>query len=349
MHVRWRWFLFVAMMVLLTGVSWGNGVYIPQQAYPALPTIPVQRAVIVHRDGVQTLVVESAFQTESKDVAWILPLPKVPVKLEMGDAGMVTAMCMAVRPKIVFDWHWLWPMAVCVLAMCGTFALVRVLTVDRKRWWRRYVLYLAIVTLAVVSGVIWLKGYPLTVREGIAFTESSRVWEQAPPRLGDYECVVLSSADELSQWLAERSMRPLDERGLAVVADYVARGWCFVAAQLRPEAGKMVTPRPLVVTFATPSPVLPMRLTSLANTETYMELCVVADRQAVVKHFDAQVAAAFRKPGKRDYYAHWPNISPYYHAASVDLRIGSPDMVPLMWENCVVTKLVGNILMNKEE
>ena len=83
-QMRRHSFIFVVIAVLLVsmpGASWGNGVYVPQQGYPVMPTIPVQRAIIVYRDGVQTLVVESAFQTEAKDVAWILPLPAVPVKL----------------------------------------------------------------------------------------------------------------------------------------------------------------------------------------------------------------------------------------------------------------------------
>ena len=46
-----------------------DGVYIPQRAYPALPTIPVQRAIIIHRDGIETLIVESTFQSKSPDVA----------------------------------------------------------------------------------------------------------------------------------------------------------------------------------------------------------------------------------------------------------------------------------------
>ncbi len=53
--VKW---LLVFGMLLVPAAARGDGVYVPKAAYPALPTIPAQRAVIVYRHHVETLVVE---------------------------------------------------------------------------------------------------------------------------------------------------------------------------------------------------------------------------------------------------------------------------------------------------
>ena len=343
-QMRWRWFVFVGMVVMLvglSGVSWGNGVYIPQQAYPALPGIPVQRAVIVYRDGVQTLVVESAFQTESADVAWILPLPGVPVKLEVGDAGMVSSACMAMRVKITHDLHGLWYVPLWALALIGPFMLVRIRTTDHDRRHTRYVRY----GFSVVVLVLWIAILlPSLSHGGDSTIATAGVQIHSTQRLGDYECTVLSSPDarELSGWLEERSLRPLDGEAQAVVADYISRGWCFVVTELRAgtAAGgrEVAVPRPLVARFKTQTPVFPMKATGLAKTKTRVELCVIADQEAVAAGFESPAAVRFVRVDEGGVR------SPYYESTSKGLRMGSPDVVGLMWDGCVVTKLQADLL-----
>ncbi|MCL2639341.1 MAG: DUF2330 domain-containing protein [Phycisphaerales bacterium] len=333
--MRWHSCFFV-VIAFLSGVAQGNGVYIPREAYPALPTIPVQRAIIVHRDGVQTLVVESAFQTESSDVAWILPLPTVPTKLDVGDAGMVTSACSALRPKItnkLDTWH----APIWLLVILVPFVWARVSTADRELRRSRYkdVLIISVVGLFVTALVV--PQFTNASSEMGGPIAGGEVSVHSTQRLGDYQCTVLSSPDAgvLSAWLAECSMKPLDEQAKAVVADYIARKWCFVVTQLQPLTEEVATPKPLIATFETPTAVFPMKATSLANTKTRVELCVIADQQANAKHFTTQTAAAFEDR---------PHGTPHYIAPSVNLYMASPDVIPLMWDGCVVTKLVGDLL-----
>ena len=70
-----RWGAGAMILLAFTLPATGNGKYWPTDAFPKTPTIPTQRAMIVFRDGVETLVVESTFQTDSPGVGWVLPLP----------------------------------------------------------------------------------------------------------------------------------------------------------------------------------------------------------------------------------------------------------------------------------
>ena len=77
-----------------------------EQAFPVLPAIPVQRAMIIYRQGLETLMVESAFQSRSKDVAWILPLPAADT-LELTEAGAIGSTASSLRPTsstTFMDW-----------------------------------------------------------------------------------------------------------------------------------------------------------------------------------------------------------------------------------------------------
>ena len=93
----------VVLVLLIVSSVLANGVYFPQEAYPAMPTIPIQRAIIVYRDGIETLIVESTVNSESPEVGWILPLPKEPEKLEVADSGMLVSMSMCLRPRLIHD------------------------------------------------------------------------------------------------------------------------------------------------------------------------------------------------------------------------------------------------------
>ena len=94
-----------AAVLMLGAAAAGDGKYWPEPAYPATPKIPLQRAIIVHKDGIETLIVESAFESESPNVGWVLPLPAEPTKLAVADPGMCRSLSMCLRPRILHDLH----------------------------------------------------------------------------------------------------------------------------------------------------------------------------------------------------------------------------------------------------
>lgn len=53
--------LLAISVLLISGVpALADGVYLAPPAYPVPPAIPAQRALVVHREGVETLIVESS-------------------------------------------------------------------------------------------------------------------------------------------------------------------------------------------------------------------------------------------------------------------------------------------------
>ena len=90
----------VAAVLALPLITAADGVYVPPSAYPRMPEIPAQRAIIAHRNGVETLIVESALKSEADRAAWILPLPAEPTEIRPVDPGVLTTAWFCTRPVI---------------------------------------------------------------------------------------------------------------------------------------------------------------------------------------------------------------------------------------------------------
>ena len=353
-----------AVILVLPAMALADGCYIPQVAYPAMPEIPLQRALIIHRDGMETLIVESAFKSDSPDVGWILPLPAEPTKFEVADSGLLTSLAVCLRPKVIHDLHnWYWP-AICILIFIVPLALRAILS-DLG------------VTLAgvLVWGLFSMLVLALFMPAGTSGgndTASPAVAEiLSAQKVGDYDIAVLRArrASELSRWLAENGLRSLDPRAQEIADDYLSRGWCFAVARLSRSAGGEAIPYPLSVTFPSERPVYPMRMTALAGTATRMELYVIADRMAEAVGFRS-IAADRYHPVSMDseaaqwslwyrthgWYLHlfiirdgekWQRMLPpnavVYCGARPSLAIGNPLVGAMMWDGCVVTHLEGDL------
>lgn len=311
-----------------------DGVYMPPVAYPAMPKIPVQRAMIVYRDGVETLIVESTMDTETLDVGWILPLPAEPTKLGVADPGMLTSMVFCLRPRITHDLVELWVWAIVALGLLVPTALRAALS--RKGvtlQWLLIWLLLYIVVLALL---------PALGHAGGEAPAAATVLVRSTQRVGDYNVSVLRAGDAqgLSQWLTDNGLRALDENASAVVGDYIARGWCFAVARLAREKGGEATPHPIAATFPARKPIYPMKLTSLADSTTRVELYVLADRRAAAKGFHCAVADRFA-PDSRGYPE---DLSPAKWGKNTGVGVGNPDILKQMWDGCVLTRLEADLV-----
>lgn len=116
-----------------------------------------------------------------------------------------------------------------------------------------------------------------------------------------------------------------------VVRDYVERGWVFVASKVqRASAASVVTSlHPLAFTFATTTPVYPLKLTGVDNGDCAIDLYVFGSKRATTSHFKAtrcdRVASNLPDtPSKR--WQSW-------------LRIQNPEVL-----NCVSNATVGTKL-----
>ena len=101
--------------------------------------------------------------------------------------------------------------------------------------------------------------------------------------LYDVKVVRGDTTEAICAWLGENGYG-YGENDEAVFEDYVDRGWCFVAAKLHADPN---TPEqiivaegmaaPLILQFASKSPVYPLALTSVAGTKTEVLLYALAD------------------------------------------------------------------------
>lgn len=66
-------------------------------AVPA--TIPDQSALIVWRDGVETLVIETSFEGGGKELAWVVPTPAIPT-VEATTPGLFSTLRSVFLPRI---------------------------------------------------------------------------------------------------------------------------------------------------------------------------------------------------------------------------------------------------------
>ncbi len=335
--------VFLATLALASSAH-ADGIYIPQKAYPTLPTIPMQRAIIIHRDGSETLIVESAFESQSPEVAWILPLPAAPTKLELTEAGAISSTAYSLRPAVVHDLHGLikLPFTICLLILPLALAAMFI----RERAARSSVLKNIIfveIFLVFISSILLPSlggaGTPVATSDlpGLSILSTQR--------LGDADFTVLNAAtpEVLDQWLNSQELRPLDATAKPIMADYIARHWCFVVGKLHNASAKLSAPRPLKATFPATEPVFPMKLTALANTTTHVELCVFATAQAAAPGFHCVIADKFmRQPSDPD-LTHYPARSAYYFTYNSHASLGHPDIVPLLWANCTATKLVADL------
>ena len=91
----------VLVLLLVLGVSaeaLAEGWHFPEPAHVDVAGIPAQRALIAFRDGTETLIVESAFETESPGAGWVIPLPSVPDEIGAVSPGSLKTLTHCLQP-----------------------------------------------------------------------------------------------------------------------------------------------------------------------------------------------------------------------------------------------------------
>ena len=325
------WCALVATLVilLLARPGWCNGCYIPDVATEKMPSIPVQRALITYRDGVETLAVESGVQTESASVGWILPLPETPTSIAKGEPGMLVSVSMALRPHFVHDLRQPWELPLGILALLALPLLAIVFTRDAAARRQRAIEYLCV---SAFVALIFSCLLPSLSRAGESTVGSGGIELLSSQRVGNFSVDVLSarSADDLQAWLRQNHLRDLSAQARDIVVDYIARGWRFAVARLDVAPGIACTPHPLVFSFATKTPVFPMKLTALAGSKTHVELIVAADQRAQANGFHLAFCDKFARGSDG-------------MTCPSGLVIAHPEVVKRLWSDCIVSKLQADL------
>ena len=327
------------VLVILCGTALGNGVKMPKIGFAKMPEIPRQRALISYRNGVETLVVESAYITDSPEVGWILPIPAEPQSIEVADRDVLASVAMCMRPRVVHDlgreiegaWF-----ALGIVLICSIAAIASVRDPTRRFWSGHWWLNAAVVGIFLL---LLISVMLPSLSAGGGSASIAGISELSVQRVGGYEVATLRAKDAsaLQDWLREKGLAEAPAASVPLINDYAKQGWVFLVAKLARDGAGMSAAHPLAVKFAAQKPVFPMRLTSLAGTTTQVDLYVAAEGAATADGFVVKSS---------DRYAHIAGdriAAEHYEAAKTRLAIGSPDAARYLWDGCIITHLSASL------
>lgn len=333
-----RRILFVSIiLVLVAATAHADGVKIPPVGVKALPQVPHQTALIRYKDGVETLMVQSSFQGEGEEFMWILPVPDAPTSFEVASPGLFTTLNHAFQPEITIEvsrW-WMWVTAFILVWTGIAFSL--------KLSMRRALATGGMLILSLVPILFFLPRLGHYRSAGSDPTGMRGVTLESEVEVGPYTVSVLEAESfaGLNAWLADGGFREIPADGERDVAQYLADGWRFVVARLTRDGDGFSRPDPLAVTFATGTPVYPMKLTRLADSDLYLDLFVIAEGEAVVDY--ATLRREFVGIFEAQDFEYDAGKQPVLVDAESGTSIGHPGLMALMWPSCVATKLHGTV------
>jgi hypothetical protein len=315
-----------------------DGKHFPEKAYKQSPAIPSQRAILTYKDGIEKLTIESALDGQGREFGWVIPLPSKPTEFEKTSAGLINTFSLFVQPKIIHDLtrdiFTLWRVAVIIIFAC--------LIVTAKNLLERVLL---LVLLLVLTMVFIMP--PLARRsQRIAMADTPGIKVQDVVQVGSYELAVLEAenAQSLDTWLDNNGFAGLAGEDGQVVSDYIKGGWCFVAAKLLRDGDGYSRPHPLSMSFPSDKAVYPMRLTATVGSNVYLELFVVADKQARCDALILEVSDTYhtqKKTSQRG--SSGETVHAGFGGEMYNQSIGHQDAASVLWDGCVVSKLCGTL------
>ncbi|HUW62344.1 MAG TPA: DUF2330 domain-containing protein [Candidatus Bathyarchaeia archaeon] len=338
MNAQRSWFV-VWFILGIAPAVFADGIILAAPAAPP-PDMPQQRALIVYRDGVEKLVVESSFRGEGNELAWILPVPSAPIEIAKASAGVFTTLELALQPSVrdtVVGGMFLGTLLIVWgLSMLhyGRFAPFRALLPT----------LVAAVFLAILLPALGRAGAVRTGTDGMKVI-GVKATEVAYVGSYDVQSLEADTSAHLNEWLRTNGYRTFPENGTAIVDDYIRQGWKFVAARLHRETGGFSRPHPLAVSFRVDSPVYPMRLTQLAGSDLHLDLFVIANHQASVDNLKTLYSDGFQTRRSEQYIEELgPDYDfPILKGTTFGVRFGLPSLVEMAGGACVITWLKADL------
>jgi hypothetical protein len=240
------------------------------------PTIPDQQALIHYAEGVQTLAIETRFEGDGREFAWVVPLPNVP-EISAATPGLFPTVRTVFAPRLADPPESAMVIGLVALVLAGMLVL---LAAAGKR---RLAGLLAVLVLLLAFPVLLMPA--LGKARGGASVPAVGVTVHSRKLVGDFEAVTISSTSgaALSDWLSEHGFA-VPPAAAPVIAAYVAEGWVFIAVRLARETMRGTsTPHPLVFRFETDRCIYPMRLTGVQERPLALDLYIFADQRAAAR------------------------------------------------------------------
>ncbi len=327
----------VVAVLLSASVALADGCYIPERAVRKIPEIPSQRALLSWKDGVETLVISSALDSEAQRLGWIIPIPATPTKIEKESPGGLKTLSFCLQPKITHDLHQMTVASVVELIVVNLIGAT--LLFKRKR-------LVALLLLLFVLLLLWTSLLTAGGTIGVAAARTDKSLVEKTATVGSYVVSVLrpSRPGDLNVWLGDNGFAALPAAADKTVADYIAQGWVFAAIKLRRAESGANTPHPIKMVFPAKEAVYPLKLTAIAGGSPHLELFVVADDTAACNVLSEEFCDRFTLA--RGFQEPQYTIEDSFHGTTSECNVGHPAIRPLMWNDCVLTKLSGTVRAN---
>lgn len=251
------------------------------------PTIPYQRALILFKDGTETLVLQSKYEIPKSDakasLGWVVPVPAVPQIASMPADSATDIFWYLSRSARPYVTH-VFPIVVGTLLLTVSglsilFILIYKLSfhIPFPDWFLRNRSKLYRLSLRSLCFCLFIFLFiflfsllftPLSAPRGVDVIKEQRV--------GIYDVKVVKSdnSGDLIAWLNANAFK-FGKEDKAGFDSYIARGWCFVVANIKPsqeqkerEIVSEGLAAPLILRFSSKAPVYPVVLTGTGNHNT---------------------------------------------------------------------------------
>jgi hypothetical protein len=353
------------LVLCQTQIVAADGKFVAPLTVAESPNIVTQRAAVIFRDGVETLIVQSDVDGVGSDVAWLLPLPAEPTSIEACSPNTLKALNTLVNVKVISPQAW--PVATSALSaislilLCLAHRRHRVSGVKGRLAPEEKLLasialgsvFVAMVLLPALGTV----GYGgRSAGNGIELLQMKRA--------GLYETVVLKgeTAEALEKWLSDNGFKA-PASATEVIDSYIDQDWCFLAAKVSSKADSLLSHHPLKVVFPVDEAVYPMRLTGVDAEPMDLELYVISDREASVPGMSTWVCDVYhelKNDEKQHRAGYWTDeyleqyqssMPPMFAGQHSRRTLGIPELSTSMWDGCVLSRLHGRMSaqdMNKD-
>jgi hypothetical protein len=115
----------------------------------------------------------------------------------------------------------------------------------------------------------------------------------------------------------------------------------FAAIKLTRSESGANAPHPIKLVFASKEPVYPMKLTAIAGGKPGFELFVIGDERASCDRLQVEFCDRFLEEDHTASEHSEKHLS--FSGRTTNCGVGHAGICPLMWDNCVLTKFVGNV------
>ncbi|NIP53887.1 MAG: DUF2330 domain-containing protein [Phycisphaerae bacterium] len=337
------WVSFTYLTTLSPGIAYADGKFYPERAYKVAPAIPGQRAIIVYKNGIEKLIIESALDGEGREFGWIIPLPSKPTEFEKVSPGFIKTLSLTVQPKITHDLSMSLEVFNIIAASIGLWCLLVLATKPKRLHVTSLFLFGCLFIALSVLGPALNKAGERAGR--LDYGEIPGVKIHDIQEIGSYELAVLEADNSrtLDTWLQSNGFAHLTEKDEAIISDYISNGWYFVAAKLRRETAGYSKPHPLAMTFPSDKAIYPIRLTATVGSEVYLELFVIADKQARCKGLALELSDQYHFLEKALSNPVSKKRSAGFIGKTHHQNIGHPITAKYMWDGCVLSKLCGTL------